>query len=327
LAQHATEYDVILTTYDMAKVPSLQSLYQRVYFNYLILDEGHKIKGHQTQISQAVRKIHRGSALILTGTPLQNNLVELWSLLNFMYPDIFTTSEPFQKHFDLNENVIDKDFLRKTQKLLELFMLRRLKKEVEKLMPLKLETKVYCPLSKTQVFWYKALLMKDVGSLANMDGATQLGANRHALLRSLFMQLRKCCNHPFVFEGAEMDPNQTTLEDLVAASGKLSVLDMLLQSLSKKKNRAVLFSQFTSMLDLVEDYCVARGWKFCRLDGNTDRARRNYLINRFNEPNSPYFLFLISTRSGGMGLNLQTADTCILFDSDWNPQSDIQAVS
>ena len=259
----------------------------------------------------------------MTGTPLQNNLVELWSLLNFLYPDIFTTMDPFKKHFNLNENVVDKIFLVKTQKLLEIFMLRRLKSEVEKLIPEKLETKVYCLLSKTQTFWYKALLMKDVSSLSRMEGEAELSGNRYSLLRSLFMQLRKCCNHPFLFNGAETDPDETSLKELVASSGKLSVLDVLLQSLCKKGHRVVLFSQFTMLLDLLEDYCILRGWKYCRLDRRTDRARRSYLINRFNEPDSAYFVFLVSTRSGGMGLNLQSADTCILFDSDWNPQCDI----
>ena len=327
LVAHATEYDVILTTYEMAKIPALVSFYQRIKFNYLVLDEGHKIKGHQTQISKMVRKIHAGNRLLLTGTPLQNNLVELWSLLNFLYPDIFTINEPFEKHFDLGENIVDKSFLSQTQRLLGLFMLRRLKKEVEKLIPDKLETKVYCPLSKSQTFWYKALLMKDVDSLAKMDNKVTVSSGNHNLLRGLFMQLRKCSNHPFLFDGAETNPNETSLQDLIGASGKLSVLDMLLLSLFKKGNRAVLFTQFTMLLDLIEDYCVLRGWKYCRLDGNTERARRNYLLKRFNEPNSPYFLFLMSTRSGGMGLNLQTADTCILFDSDWNPQSDIQAMA
>ena len=168
LADHGTEYDVIVTTYEMAKVPNFKSLYQRIHFNYLVLDEGHKIKGHETQIAQAVRKIHCGNTLLLTGTPLQNNLFELWNLLNFLLPDVFTTSNPFEKHFDLNENIVDKVFLRKTRNLLELFMLRRLKQEVEKLIPPKLETKVYCPLSRNQSFWYKALIMKDVISLANI---------------------------------------------------------------------------------------------------------------------------------------------------------------
>lgn len=323
---NAFSYDVILTTYEMAKVPTLKSFYSRMHFNYLVLDEGHKIKGHQTLIAQAARSIHAGNQLILTGTPLQNNMVELWSLFEFLYPQIFTTSEPFQKAFNLTENVIDKNFLQHAHQLLDLIMLRRLKHKVETFIPPKLETKVYCPLSKTQAFWYRSLLMKNLGSLASAEDQAHHSATRHTLLRSLFMQLRKCCNHPFVFEGAEMDPNETSLEDLVAASGKLSVLDMLLQRLFQNNHRAVIFSQFTSVLDIIEDYCELRGWKFCRLDGSTEPARRSYYIRRFNEPQSPFFLFLVSTRSGGMGLNLQTADTCILFDSDWNPQSDIQAM-
>jgi SWI/SNF-related matrix-associated actin-dependent regulator of chromatin subfamily A member 5 len=353
LTNNALNYDVIVTTYEMAKVPLLKSLYSRLVFQYVVLDEGHKIKGHETQIAQAVRNIKSGNKLLLTGTPLQNNMVELWSLLNYLYPDVFTTSKPFQLAFNLTENIVDKAFLRRAQKLLDIFMLRRLKSKVETQVPAKLETKVFCPLSKTQVFWYKSLLLKDLSKLEHCqtaiissnssqdqkqqqqqqqqqnggdDNDKSLGATRHSMLRNLFMQLRKCCNHPFLFDGAEVDPNSTSLEDLVAASGKLSVLDMLLQSLCKKGHRAVLFSQFTQVLDIIEDYCKLRGWQFCRFDGTTDRARRNYLIDRFNEPNSPYFLFLVSTRSGGMGLNLQTADTCILFDSDWNPQSDIQAM-
>lgn len=329
LTEHGTEYDVILTTYEMAKAPSLTYFYQRFKFHYLILDEGHKIKSHVTQISKSMRKVHAGNRLLLTGTPLQNNLVELWSLLNFLYPDIFTISDPFEAHFDLKENIVDKVFLGKSQKMLELFMLRRMKQEVEKMIPDKLETKVYCPLSKVQTFWYKALLMKDVGSLANLDSkdSSTISTGHLSLLRSLFMQLRKCSNHPFLFEGSEGKPDETSLEDLIGASGKLSVLDMLLRSLFQKGNRAVLFTQFTMLLDVIEDYCILRGWKYSRLDGSTERARRNYLLKRFNEPNSEQFLFLMSTRSGGMGLNLQTADTCILFDSDWNPQSDIQAMA
>ena len=326
LQKRAHLYDVIVTTYEMAKLPALKSLYSRLHFNYLVLDEGHKIKAHDTLISQAVRKIHFGNTIILTGTPLQNNLVELWSLLNFLYPSIFTTLKPFEKAFNLNDNIIDKKFLAKSQQLLDLVMLRRLKSHVETKLPPKLETKVYCPLSKTQAFWYKSLLLKDLSHLANCedknenDDGDDSGNNtwsKHNILRNLFMQLRKCCNHPFVFKGAEGDPDETTLEDLVSASGKMSVLDMLLQSLCKKGHRCVLFSQFTQMLDILEDYCKLRGWQYCRLDGNTPRAKRNYLINRFNEqPISPFFIFLVSTRSGGMGLNLQSADTCILYDSD-----------
>jgi SWI/SNF-related matrix-associated actin-dependent regulator of chromatin subfamily A member 5 len=328
LADHGHELDVVLTTYEMAKVPVLHSLFQRLHFHYLVLDEGHKIKGHTTQIAQAVRKIHSENKLLLTGTPLQNNLVELWSLLEFLYPEVFTTSKPFEDAFSLAENHVDTEMLCKAQQVLDLFMLRRLKARVEKLLPEKLETKVYCPLSQTQIFWYKAILLKDIQALCKFDGEEKTtGQSSRNVLENLFMQLRKCSQHPFLFDGAEKNVDSTSLEELIGASGKLAVLDMLLRSLCQKGHRAVLFSQFTMVLDIVEDYCRMRGWNYARFDGSTPRAKRTYLVNQFNATDSPFFLFLMSTKSGGMGLNLQSADTCILMDSDWNPQNDLQAMA
>lgn len=326
IIDNATELDVIITTYEMAKSPNLTSLFRRQHFNLLVLDEGHKIKNEKSQISQAVRAIHRENAMILTGTPLQNNLVELFSLLSFLHPDVFTASEPFATAFDLGENSVNRETLGLAQKMLSIFMKRRLKDEVEKLMPMKIETKVLCPLSSMQIHWYKSLLLKDIRILARNDGDEPTGKNG-AVLNNLVMQLRKCCLHPFLFNGAELDIGITSCEDLIAASGKLAVLDMLLLSLFRKKHRTVLFSQFTSILDILEDYCVMRGWQYCRFDGSTSRAKRNYNVNDFNAPDSTKFIFLMSTRSGGMGLNLQSADTCILFDSDWNPQPDLQAMA
>lgn len=179
-----------------------------------------------------------------------------------------------------------------------------------------------CPLSNTQIWWYKAILLKDMNLLTKGDSK-----GKGKILSNLIMQLRKCCIHPYLFPEAE-DIDSTTLQDLVGASGKLAVLDKLLCSLYKKGHHVVLFSQFTSVLDILDDYCTLRGWNYCRFDGSTSRAKRNYLVNSFNADNSEKFLFLMSTRSGGMGLNLQkNADTCILFDSDWNPQPDIQAMA
>ena len=135
-------YDIIVTTYEMAKSSEVQSIIRGLYFNYVILDEGHIIKDSKTQISEAVRKIHSRNKLILTGTPLQNNLVELFSILNYLYPDVMKEAKFFEHAFDISHNRIDDSMLLKANKLLNLFMLRRLKEEVEKLMPKKIETKV-----------------------------------------------------------------------------------------------------------------------------------------------------------------------------------------
>jgi len=306
----------------MSKSQHMRTIWSRQHFNLLVLDEGHKIKGFDTLISQGVRKIHAEMRIILTGTPLANNLVELYSLLSFLCPDVFTTPTPFEEAFNLTLNIVDPVKLGQAHRLLSVLMLRRLKTEVEKLLPRKIETKVVCPLSTTQIWWYKAMLLKDISLLARDSGG---GKGRAGMLNNLVMQLRKVCLHPFLFPGAEGDVDSTTLDELVGASGKLSVLDQLLRSLFQKGHRVCLFSQFTSILDILEDYCQMRGWKFCRFDGGTSRAKRNFVINNFNAPESDKFVFLMSTRSGGMGLNLQTADTVILFDSDWNPQPDIQA--
>lgn len=309
-ASNFAEYDMVVTTYEMIKAPALRRVWSRQQFNLLVLDEGHRIKGHETLIAQAVKKVHCENRVILTGTPLANNLVELWSLLNFLAPDVFTTKDPFAEAFDLALNSVDPVRLEQAHHLLKVFMLRRLKAEVEKLMPKKIETKVICPLSTTQIWWYKAILLKDLNVLARGEKVNA------KVLNNLIMQLRKVCVHPYLFPDAE-DIENTTMENLIGASGKLTVLDMLLRSLYEKGHRVVLFSQFTSVLDILEDYSNLRGWNYCRFDGGTSRAKRNYVVNSFNAPESDKFLFLMSTRAGGMGLNLQTADTCILFDSDW----------
>lgn len=312
--QSLLKYDIVVTTYEMISIKQLQHHWHRQFFNLVVLDEGHRIKNATTLVAQAVRKLHAESRIILTGTPLANNLTELWALLNFLEPKVFPTSEPFDDAFDLANNTVDNQKLAQAHALLKVFMLRRLKATVEQKLPPKVETKVICPLSTAQIFWYKALLLKDLAALSKEGGA------KKTVLSNLLMQLRKACLHPFLFPGVEDDPNATSLADLIGSSGKLAVLDLLLQSLYKKNHRVTLFSQFTRVLDILDDYCRLRGWKSCRLDGGTSRATRNHIINSFNAPGSDKFIFLMSTRSGGMGINLQTADTCILFDSDWNPQ-------
>jgi len=325
------EYDAIITTYDMVKAHSLKHFITTQYFNYVVLDEGHIIKNAKSEMSTAVRRIHSENRLVLTGTPLQNNLTELWAILNYLYPDTFTDSQPFSKAFDLTRNIIDRDKLEEAHHVLDLFMLRRLKNEVEKLLPPRLETRVSCPLSPVQATLTKNLLLQDINLIIRAEEAVGSGTppkvSLYKDLQNLVMQLRKVVNHPYLLKDVEGDIASTDLTTLITVSGKLAVLDLLLRSLFRKGHRTVLFSQFTSMLDILEDYCLERGWSYCRFDGQTLRARRNFIVNDFNAPDSDKFIFLMSTRSGSMGLNLQSADTCILYDSDWNPQVDLQAMA
>jgi SWI/SNF-related matrix-associated actin-dependent regulator of chromatin subfamily A member 5 len=162
--------------------------------------------------------------------------------------------------------------------------------------------------------------MKDIDIV---NGAGKVDKMR---LLNILMQLRKCANHPYLFDGAEPGPPYTTDYHLVENSGKLVVLDKLLPKLQEQGSRVLIFSQMTRLLDILEDYLIWRGYKYCRLDGSTPHEERQESIDLFNAPNSEKFLFLLSTRAGGLGINLATADIVILFDSDWNPQVDLQAM-
>jgi len=337
------QWDVVVTTYEMVKNPSFNhALVSSIYWRVLVLDEGHIVRNEETRIANTVRGMHFEQAILLTGTPLQNNLHELWSLLNFLQPDVFASSERFDACFNISGATnyrLDTPLLLKVHQLLRSFMLRRIKTDVERTVPPKVEKKVMCPLTPVQAHWYKRFLLKDSSLLGQLElescaetGAAAVStsasasATRWKKLQSLFMQLRKVCNHPFLFDEADPDP-EVTDERVVQASGKLQVLDRLLLKLRAAGHRVVLFSQFTRVLDILGDYLNYRGFEFCRLDGSSNRIQRQVDINSFNAPDSPLEVFLLSTRAGGLGVNLQTADTVILYDSDWNPQADLQAMA
>ncbi len=253
---------------------------------------------------------------------MQNNLHELWALLNFLVPDIFSSDEEFNEYFDtdkcLGENT---ELVSRLHSILKPFLLRRLKSDVEKKLPPKQETKLYVGLSAMQRQWYTKILMKDIDLL----NTTSKGTDRMRLL-NILMQLRKCCNHPYLFDGAEPGPPYTTDMHLVQNCGKMVLLDKLLFRLKQQGSRVLIFSQMTKMMDILEDYCLWRNFEYCRLDGNTDHEDRQNSINLYNAPGSSKFIFMLSTRAGGLGINLMTADVVIIYDSDWNPQADLQAM-
>jgi SWI/SNF-related matrix-associated actin-dependent regulator of chromatin subfamily A member 5 len=250
------EIDAVVTTYEMIKSPNIApTLCSRLMWRYMVLDEGHIIKNEKSQIALAVRKVRCQGSLLLTGTPLQNNLHELWSILNFLFPDIFPDSAAFDDCFNLTTSTVNRGTLEKAHYLLRPFMLRRVKNEVEGKLSPKVETKIFCPLAPMQLFWYQRLLLKDSSVLdsAFAEGdeeeededkpPEQQGEWRK--LSSLLIQLRKCCNHPYLFPSAEtvVATGGECGEDVVAASGKLQVLDRLLPKLQKNGHRVVLFSQ------------------------------------------------------------------------------------
>ncbi|TPX33778.1 hypothetical protein SmJEL517_g03416 [Synchytrium microbalum] len=467
---------VFVTTYEQIVAES-NYFKARFHFRYVVIDEGHKIKNEASLISQAVSELRTQYRLLLTGTPLQNNLHELWALLHFLFPEVFTpsTSATFDTAFDLVKGVIDNDVLENARKLLERFMIRRLKSQVDLAIPPKEEMTIFVPLSPMQRFWYKRMItrmdlttfneifgggeastngngveastngngveansstdspaangggssstpmleastprmetstpMMEVSTptleaadtpitmatdeaasdaageqpaaavpaptaavvpryalarkkrprgrpkasdqraheyqvaadmealsremqdewreLQNQGIATKEGGSQWQKLMGLVMQLRKCCNHPYLFPDSEPEPTVSG-EHLVSASSKMVLLDKLLTKLKAEGKQVLIFSQFTTMLDILEDYLGMRNYGYARLDGSMSRPRRNLDIELFQKRPSPYFAFLLSTRAGGLGINLTAADTVIFYDSDWNPQADIQAMA
>jgi len=312
-------WDVCVTTYEVCNTE--RQVLSKFAWKYLIIDEAHRLKNEASIFSKTVRTYNTSHRLLLTGTPLQNNLHELWALLNFLLPDIFSSSDQFDEWFDLeiDDEQAKKDMISQLHKILRPFMLRRLKADVAKGLPPKTETLIMVGMSTIQKRLYKKLLLRDIDSITSTSSK-----NKTAIL-NIVMQLRKCCGHPYLFEGVEDRTLDPLGEHLVQNCGKLFMVDKLLKKLKERGSRVLIFTQMTRILDILEDYMVMRGFKYCRIDGNTDYDVRESSIDAFNAPNSEKFCFILSTRAGGLGINLQTADTCILYDSDWNPQADLQA--
>ncbi|KAG2118620.1 SNF2 family N-terminal domain-containing protein [Suillus clintonianus] len=396
--QTLASFPVIVTTYEMI-------LKDRVHlatynWGYIVVDEGHRLKNLDCKLMQEIKKYPSAGRMILTGTPLHNNLAELWSLLNFILPDIFDDLDTFQEWFNLGtmQSRLSEDqssqLIGTLHGILKPFLLRRLKADVEGLPPKK-EYVLYAPLSMGQRDLYDNILdgslrnfllgvskevavekvaevdvdapmqlRKQKKRQYNLDGdddkyfemledgevvkakgpkedVSELGKQHQQLatrkqinnmkLQNAVMQLRKVCSHPFLFNWPVIPGTQELVLDdqLVNASGKMMILDRLLDELFRRKHKVLLFSQFTTMLDVLEDWATElKGWSICRIDGSTAPLDRREQMNKFQQGGDSHDapkLFLLSTRAGGLGINLTAADTVIFYDQDWNPQMDIQA--
>ncbi|KAG1809082.1 SNF2 family N-terminal domain-containing protein [Suillus subaureus] len=343
------KFDLCITTYE-AYVCEDNWFKSRRWF-YCVLDEGHRIKNSDTNLFGKVRGLGSLYRLILTGTPVQNNLVELWGLLNWLYPTIFTppSQRLFHESFDLSRGSYSIPFLKAAQELLLVIMMRRTKANVDIAVPPREELTLFIPMTEAQRFWtYRLLTRMDTMDLEEIfteeDGLLNEGrkevfshiasainrnvsgeTNRWRKLMNLLMQLRKVCDHPYLLKDASPSP-YIIGEHVVASSSKLIVIDKVLADTLPKGERVLIFSG-VSMLDLLEDYMELRSIPYARLDGGTTRPRRNLDIKLFQQEKSPYQVFLVSTKAGGLGINLTKASTVIMCDCDWNPQNDLQAIA
>uniref|UniRef100_A0A8C4U8D0 Proliferation-associated SNF2-like protein n=1 Tax=Falco tinnunculus TaxID=100819 RepID=A0A8C4U8D0_FALTI len=380
-------HPVVITSFEIAMRD--RNVLQHCFWKYLIVDEGHRIKNMNCRLIRELKQFNADNKLLLTGTPLQNNLAELWSLLNFLLPDVFDDLKSFESWFDITtitetaEDIIAKEreqnILHMLHQILTPFLLRRLKSDVALEVPPKREVVVYAPLTKKQETFYTAIVNRTIRNLLGnneeevveltptgrpkrrsrklvdyseehngspddleklirktqeevekerpvVEVSIPMDSEVNLKLQNIMMLLRKCCNHPYLIE-YPLDPATQQFkvdEDLVKNSGKFLLLDRMLPELKKRGHKILLFSQMTMMLDILMDYCYLRNFKFSRLDGSMSYAEREENMHQFNT-DSEVFLFLVSTRAGGLGINLTAADTVIIYDSDWNPQSDLQA--
>ncbi|KIY73107.1 hypothetical protein CYLTODRAFT_440164 [Cylindrobasidium torrendii FP15055 ss-10] len=398
-------FPVVVTTYEI--IMKDRAHLAGYKWGYIVVDEGHRLKNLDSILMREIKKYNNASRMILTGTPLHNNLSELWALLNFVLPDIFTDVEQFQKWFDIPsmKKTIGKErageIIDTLHAILKPFLLRRMKTDVEINLPPKKEYVLYAPLSTSQHTTYSRIIdgtlrahligqeskpsenpstknkkvtneprtlrsRKAVDhTLALEDdddvyfdrlenGEADEGHSSSALfdvnaankqreydaaakkvnnmkLQNTVMQLRKVCSHPYLFDWPVDTRTREPVLDkrIVSCSGKMMVLEQLLDALFKDGHKVLIFSQFTTMLDIIDDWArEMKGWDLCRIDGSTPHMTRKEEMQRFQNggdaPDAPC-LFLLSTRAGGLGINLTAADTVIFYDQDWNPQIDAQA--
>ncbi|XP_051936995.1 lymphoid-specific helicase [Hippocampus zosterae] len=379
---------VVVTSFEIAMID--RKYLQRCQWNYLIVDEGHRIKNLNCRLVRELKMLPTDNKLLLTGTPLQNNLAELWSLLNFLLPEVFDDLKSFESWFDIDtlgeaESVVaaerERNILSMLHQILTPFLLRRLKTDVTLEIPPKKEIIVYAPLTAKQETFYTAVVNKTIAKVLGqhkteapvgltpdgrpkrcsrkqvdyaeaeddtpsgfekylkklqeepedssspvLDIQCPLDAHINLKMQNILMLLKRCCNHPYLVE-YPLDPATQELkidEELVQCSGKFLILDRLLPALKKRGHKVLIFSQMTSILDILMDYCFLRGFQYSRLDGRMSYGDREENIAKFSK-DPDVFIFLLSTRAGGLGINLTAADTVIIFDSDWNPQADLQA--
>ncbi|KAK7260476.1 hypothetical protein RIF29_26552 [Crotalaria pallida] len=316
----AYKFNVLLTTYEMILADS--SHLRGVPWEVLLVDEAHRLKNAQSKLFSLLNTFSFQHRVLLTGTPLQNNLGEMYNLLNFLQPASFPSLSSFEEKFN---DLTTTEKIDELKKLVAPLMLRRLKKDAMQNIPPKTERMVPVELSSVQAEYYRAMLTKNYQLLRNIGKGVA-----HKSMMNIVMQLRKVCNHPYLIPGTE--PESGSVEFLhemrIKASAKLTLLHSMLKLLYREGHRVLIFSQMTKLLDILEDYLsVEFGPKtYERVDGSVSVSDRQAAITRFNQDKSR-FVFLLSTRSCGLGINLATADTVIIYDSDFNPHADIQAMN
>ncbi len=340
------QFNVLVTTYEF--IMRDRAKLSKIDWQYIVIDEAQRMKDRQSKLAKDLDRFTAARRLLLSGTPLQNDLIELWSLLNLLLPDVFDDKSIFEKWFgnDVGSggssgNSAD-DWLAKEKRvvvihrlhqILEPFMLRRQVEDVESKLPAKVAHTVRVPMSGHQSMVYT--WVKTTGTLRLDPSAPVIGKvqREFASLNNKCMELRKLCNHPLL---SYPPPHWGIGSMIVRQCGKLVTLDKMLVKLKAAGHRVLLFSAMTKLLDLLEVYLqwrelpasIGGGYmNYLRIDGSTSLEDRETAIQKFNAPNSDAFVFLLSIRAAGRGLNLQSSDTVVIYDPDPNPKNEEQAIA
>ncbi|XP_052888821.1 probable global transcription activator SNF2L1 [Anopheles moucheti] len=318
LSDRKRSWNVAVTTYEFVTFNKLH--FKRINFHYAIIDEGHRARNENTVFASVLRTYQIQSMVLLTGTPVHNNLHELWALLNLLMPLFFSSADNFDSWFTVEDCVDPRNEQTiRLKNLLRPLLLRRTKLEVAPSIPPKVHIDIYVPPTEQMCLWTHKVVQNELQEVGR-DGHI-----RRFRIGSRFPHLRKVIQHPYLVPGAEnMDTDYVT-DDIVNFSSKMILLDKLLARLKARGSKVLIFSQYVTVLKILMDYLDWREYEYCVLTGSTGHESRQSQMEEFNSPGSSKFVFLLSTRAGGLGINLVAADTVIFYDMDFNPQMDFQA--
>ncbi|OAD81316.1 hypothetical protein PHYBLDRAFT_96522, partial [Phycomyces blakesleeanus NRRL 1555(-)] len=313
----------VIMTYESA-LSDAQYFKKSVFWPNLIVDEAHRLKNNASLLFRKLNTLNTDHPVLLTGTPLQNNIRELMNIMNFVDPSKFQHLKELEEKY----GELSHDTIQELHEQLKPYFLRRTKKTALKELPPKSEIIVPVSMTSLQKEVYKQILSQNIKSFKEYSVGTKQANGSTRVSRNILMDLRKVLNHPYLIEDVEVhQPDQESVHRaLIDACGKLRILHQMLPKLKRDGHRILIFSTLRLTLDVLEDYLKVEQHTYRRLDGSCSQLEKISAIDAFNSPDSDVFIFLLSTRAGGVGINLATADTVIVWDPDANPHADMQAI-